>query len=299
MPAIVTRQTIAEASGDPEDIKRVIEDWQDAALAFWSTTGDKRPLQKLHRGSVWRWLAATWTMLRSITGFGWDHWRLPKPELRHEDATKWPCISVVSDQGGDGWSAAYMLSDWGCNIISLFDVNHRTWNDCCLALRDAGVYSWVLVSLVLMGLDHGPWSSSRWWADLKESAREYCAVSNGSCPIFSLLWHQIAEESQIDQSSLDVADQEKERVFQNIGDAVSHKYEKIGMARWFGYAGAVDGLLKTWSTRLCILLYYLIMTGNNLKGLQDFVALGGLFASTFSPSCIYKMLMICGIPLEE
>ena len=37
------------------------------------------------------------------------------------------------------------------------------------------------------------------------------------------------------------------------------------MARWFGHAESIDGLLNLWSGRLCILFHYLIMTGMPLE----------------------------------
>ena len=52
----------------------------------------------------------------------------------------------------------------------------RIWDDCMLGIRDAGLYSWVLVTLAVIGLDHGPWSTARWWAWLKASAQEYTSI---------------------------------------------------------------------------------------------------------------------------
>ena len=49
-----------------------------------------------------------------------------------------------------------MSDSWGRNIMGLHDPNHRVWNDCMLGIHDAGLYSWVLVTLAVMGLDHGP-----------------------------------------------------------------------------------------------------------------------------------------------
>ena len=63
-----------------------------------------------------------------------------------------------------------MSDSWGRNIMGLHDPNHRVWNDCMLGIRDAGLYSWVLVTLAVMGLDDGPCSTARWWAELKASA---------------------------------------------------------------------------------------------------------------------------------
>ena len=50
-----------------------------------------------------------------------------------------------------------------------------------------------------------------------------------------------------------------------MGSAVESKFERVGMARWFGHAESIDGLLNLWSGRLCILFHYLIMTGMPLE----------------------------------
>ena len=84
---------------------------------------------------------------------------VPEPEERDDDATKWLRVGVVIDRGCDGWSACYMLDSWCCNIMGLHDPNHGIWNDCMLGIRDAGLYSWVLVTLAVIGPDHGPWKN--------------------------------------------------------------------------------------------------------------------------------------------
>ena len=50
-----------------------------------------------------------------------------------------------------------------------------------------------------------------------------------------------------------------------MGSAVESKFERVGMARWFGHAESIDGLLNLWSGRLCFLFHYLIMTGMPLE----------------------------------
>ena len=50
----------------------------------------------------------------------------------------------------------------------------------------------VLVTLAVMGLDHGPWSTARWWAELKASAQEYISISSSDCPILSELDADVA-----------------------------------------------------------------------------------------------------------
>ena len=87
---------------------------------------------------------------------------------------------------------------WGCNIMGLHDPNHRIWNDCMLGIRGAGLHSWELVTLAVIGLDPRPWSTARRWAELKASAQEYRSISSSDCPIFSELWASIASELGVD-----------------------------------------------------------------------------------------------------
>ena len=84
-------------------------------------------------------------------------------------------------------------------------------------------------------------------------------------PIFSELWAFIASELGVDVATVELDSFEKERVFREMGSAVESKFERVGMARWFGHAESIDGLLNLWSGRLCILFHYLIMTGMPLE----------------------------------
>ena len=79
--------------------------------------------------------------------------------------------------------------------------------------------------------------------------QEDISISSSDCAIFSELWASIASEQEL----------------RELGSAVGSKFERVGMARWCGYAGSIDGLLNLWSSRLCILFYYLIMTGVPLE----------------------------------
>ena len=75
----------------------------------------------------------------------------------------------------------------------------------------------------------------------------------------------IASELGVDVATVELDSFEKERVFREMDSAVESKFERVGMARWFGHAESIDGLLNLWSGRLCILFHYLIMTGMPLE----------------------------------
>ena len=103
-------------------------------------------------------------------------------------------------------------------------------------------------------------ATARWWAELKANAQEYISISSSDCLIISELRASIASELGVDVASVELDSFEKERVFRELGSAVESKFERDGMARWFGYAESIDGLFNMWSGRLCILFHYLIMT---------------------------------------
>ena len=105
-----------------------------------------------------------------------------------------------------------------------------------LGIRDAGLYSWELVTLAVIGLDHGLWSTARGWAELQAGAQEYISISPSDRPTFSELWASIASELSVDVATVDLDSSEKKRVFRDLGSAVESKFERLGMARWFGYA---------------------------------------------------------------
>ena len=103
------------------------------------------------------------------------------------------------------------------------------------------------------------------WNGPAPDLQEYTSISSSDCPIFSELWAFIASELGVDVATVELDSFEKERVFREMGSAVESKFERVGMARWFGHAESIDGLLNLWSGRLCILFHYLIMTGMPLE----------------------------------
>ena len=92
LPAIVTRATIADAIADGTAPPKIgtrgrccllerLARFRNCIVAQ-SQNGFPRP------GRCW-------------AGRGWDGCRLPEPEESDDDATKWPCVGVVVDQGSD------------------------------------------------------------------------------------------------------------------------------------------------------------------------------------------------------
>ena len=92
----------------------------------------------------------------------------------------------------------------GAVLLLLYDPSHRVWNDCQLALQDAGLWYWCVVTVILMNVDQGPYRSAAWWGDLKAAVHEYVTIAKGRCSLFSGLFPNIEQEMHVRDSSIDV-----------------------------------------------------------------------------------------------
>ena len=78
-----------------------------------------------------------------------------------------------------GWSACHWLIHLRHNILLLHDWCHRVWNDVELAIAEMGWRHTVLLGVIMLNLDHGPWAGSpRWFAEMVAGAEEYIRVSS-------------------------------------------------------------------------------------------------------------------------
>ena len=51
-------------------------------------------------------------------------------------------------------------------------------------------------------------------------------------------------------------------IVENLPSAFEHKFEKVGLSRWFHYVESVKQLLAVWSQRLALLQYLTVQLGN-------------------------------------
>ena len=183
---LTTSLTLAQETSDMESLREVQANWRDSAKAFWkSMAGDgaPKPLAKLHRLKVLRWLAASWMHLVVATGRGWDQFQVAEDPAQRGDPLTWPSVTVTIDQGSDGWSACFFLASQFLNVIPFFDMSHRVWNDCQLSIQDCGWWHVALLLVGLMNLDHGPWSTQRWFNETKDGVQDYLKLNTRTCPM--------------------------------------------------------------------------------------------------------------------
>ena len=78
-----------------------------------------------------------------------------------------PLLVLHLDEGSPGyamcWYLAYHIKS---RVVFVRDILHRVWNDCTLALRQAGLWWVVLLTTVVFNFPFGPWNGAAWWQRL-------------------------------------------------------------------------------------------------------------------------------------
>eukprot|EP00974_Lingulodinium_polyedra_P084989 8226436-Lingulodinium_polyedra.AAC.1 len=77
-------------------------------------------------------------------------------------ATEVPQVIVLAaDQGSGGWQAFHYLV-YACHArcMMLNDPSHRGWNGLKKAMVDTGLWPFILILVVVLNLDFGPWDGS-------------------------------------------------------------------------------------------------------------------------------------------
>ena len=208
-------------------------------------------------------------MLQIATGAGWKQFMHMEADTSPLHTR--PMITVAVDQGGDGWSGLHYLQSKRARLTMVNDTSHRVWNDTQLGLQDCRLYTQCLLTTIAMNLDHGPWAGARWWEEIKQSAKDYTRLGSPQCPIFKSLLPQIMKERALLDPHDDMS---PESIFESLKEVVEHKFQKVGMTRWFQFCHASKKLTGIWTSRLCLLLYMSLTLGLFKRGrLEDFVSI--------------------------
>ena len=187
--------------------------------------------------------------------------------LHQRDASlRWPDASLTvtaADQGGDGNTAQWFLSDLGvCNYM-LNDQSHRANNDVGLAEGDSKLkWVWAVVS-PLFKLDTAPWGEGRWWGQLRQGLTDYLSTTkdkdNEDCPIISSHFNEIAME--INRFSERTHEGFGHIVRDSIKDAAKRKLGATKSSNWFNKQNNAFKLLDVWWRRCAMYLFILICVG--------------------------------------
>ena len=69
-----------------------------------------------------------------------------------------PSLVAALDQGPQSFPTVFFLQyELGLNFWFHYDPSHRVWNDVRDGMSDAGMFPFLVLSSLVMNLDHGPW----------------------------------------------------------------------------------------------------------------------------------------------
>eukprot|EP00971_Amphidinium_carterae_P282632 5611117-Amphidinium_carterae.1 len=269
-----------ELSGtDPDRHSLQVQAWRQQAVDYLKERmGDTaaRKVENTTRRRAFLWLASTEQTLHSLTGQGWERFKVPD-NPSDEVLASWPGITVACDQGGDGHSALRYLLSRGYNIHGAFDPSHRCWNDVKLAIRQAGLWPLLLAGVCLSNFDSAPWASSGFWSECQSAATELQSLESESSVLMS--FHRPRAERQLGIEGLSAEDRDA-AMLRAVREVWDRKIQKIGLSRWFQWSDSMASLVQKWNTRLITLQY--IASGKSSSSAPGKVIIGKASAASSS-----------------
>ena len=129
--------------------------------------------RKLQRVSAYKFILCLDHLLRTTVGHGLGMYA-DRSLSSGLDLTKQPLglpvLNLVMDQGLVGVAAtAFLQNQLHLSLHAQWGTSHRCWNDCKGALKDSGNWGFILLLVVLLNSNHGPWASPAFWEEWKEA----------------------------------------------------------------------------------------------------------------------------------
>lgn len=221
---------------------------------------------------------------------GLRFWHKPEDMEISEDSDwsrwqSWPHLVIVADQGADGRSAMQALGlvpQLRLNVSAHYDPSHGLWRDILAAIRECGMFQWVLIAMVCINLAHGPEGTDLRYTQLRDSMSHCLRThSDESCVLFQEYLPDIAEELQGHIPEDDVASSGMSAAAWHwLADHtmfMKKKY-KTNLNRFHSFICDGKALLKEWHLRLfqCsyLALEYDMVKSSTLRH-KRFISVGG------------------------
>ena len=167
-------------------------------------------------------------------------------------------LSVVIDQGSDGWSLMfYLLHKCRLRLVTKFDIYHRESNDIQGAVKAAGQWSVCVLSGMVHNLNYGPWEGSAWFKKLVTGATEYFAVASWDDPLFQMLASAVARDKSTDLLSHESHEEALKTIFEEVraGSVFTKKGPRTSFRRFFSWYDSETWHDQHWHSRLLIIMY--------------------------------------------
>lgn len=229
--------------------------------------GSCRP-SKRHRLGAKHWCQGLDNTLRRSTPLGGlGAFALPPPEKRsgHWEAwPRWPHLLLTIDQGSDGLCGASFLRSQDLNLSVLPDMSHAANNDFVDGCKDVGLYKFIVLMLVPMNLEHGPFLSDLRFNQCRESwsavARHFTPVQ---MPLFLEKTQHMLEEvggesalhAEVGDGAID------DCLWRRMVQGWAPRGAKANLHRFFDARMKTSEFLSWWSSSLCKYEYVALQQG--------------------------------------
>ena len=171
-------------------------------------------------------------------------------QLEATGPSEWRFLTIAIDQGSDGWCAVFYLCYvlQAC-IVFAFDPSHRSWNDTAGSLKDAGLHGVILLLIIIMNMDHGPWKEARWYQTGVEGAKGYktktnhkkCAVFQENYPKMCVDLAEVHRMGEVGHAG---------EMFDRVEESFARSTRKIAMNRWLGFVHTAIEFIAMWQLQV-------------------------------------------------
>ena len=165
-----------------------------------------------------------------------------------------PLLVLHFDEGSPNQALyCWMQYQARLRVIGVRDIYHREWNDVTLALRQAGLWRYVVLSSILFNLPYGPWNGGAWFGKLCESARDLAARDGTGGALFKALYPFACRDAGEEATY----GSHMSRMVKEMADAAAFKRKgtRAALRRWFSWMQAAMEHDPTWHSRLLAILY--------------------------------------------
>ena len=133
------------------------------------------------------------------------------------------------------------------------DPSHRAWNDLKEAAALANLWSLILIHVIILNLDFGPFEGGRFFQRAQEAWTQFTTVWIENDPLFVMFFSALLRDFGWEARASDPGIEKA--VFDHMCAWCSRKSERTSLSRWMHYLIAASIFDEWWHTRLIVYVF--------------------------------------------